>query len=144
VNPGAGAIGNAFSFARFFALLANHGELDGVRLLPHDLVDEFTEGRDDYDVPDQNSGAVMNIGAFGYWTGGGGPAEPILGGASRMLQHPGAGGSIAWAELDTGLAVSICHNRMHDNAVLGAANHPFAPIVTAVREIGAERARSAI
>ena len=29
-----------------------------------------------------------------------------------MLSHTAAGGTIAWADVDSGLAVAFCHNRM--------------------------------
>ena len=51
--------------------------------------------------------------------------------------HGGAGGSFTWADLDTGLAVSLCHNRMHG---AWAAENPLMPIAEAIREIVAERA----
>ncbi|SEG92728.1 CubicO group peptidase, beta-lactamase class C family [Thermomonospora echinospora] len=139
VNPGAGAIGNARAFARFFAMLAGHGELDGVRLLPADVVDGFTEPREDADVTDLYLGGIAHVSAFGYWLGGSSPtANPAVGPNPRILHHPGAGGSISWAELDTGLAVSICHNRMHEGPFEPSA-HPFVPIAEAVRAIAAER-----
>ncbi|WP_141576602.1 serine hydrolase [Actinomadura sp. WMMA1423] len=138
VNPGAGAIGNARSFARFFAMLAGHGELDGVRLLPADRVDGFAEPRDEAGVPDRYLGGVAHVSAFGYWLGGSSPAaNPAIGPDPRILHHPGAGGSISWAELDTGLAVSICHNRMHEGP-FEASGHPFVPIAEAVRAVAAD------
>nr|WP_207933056.1 serine hydrolase [Actinomadura sp. GC306] len=138
VNPGAGAIGDARSFARFFAMLAGHGELDGVRLLPADRVDGFTEPRDEAGVPDRYLGGVAHVSAFGYWLGGSSPAaNPAVGPDPRILHHPGAGGSISWAELDTGLAVSICHNRMHEGP-FEPSGHPFVPIAEAVRAVAAD------
>jgi hypothetical protein len=37
------------------------------------------------------------------------------------------GGSIGWADLDTGVAVSICHNRMFQAAELND-QHPYAQL----------------
>jgi CubicO group peptidase (beta-lactamase class C family) len=139
VNPAAGSIGTARSYARLFAMLAGHGELDGRRLLPADLIEKFTEPRDDAEAVDQYLGLVVPIGAYGYRLAGTGPtAHVLLGASTRILHHPGAGGSIAWAELDTGLAVAICHNRMHEGAPVPASVHPFEPIVKAVRTLARE------
>jgi CubicO group peptidase (beta-lactamase class C family) len=34
--------------------------------------------------------------------------------SKRALCHPGMGGSIGWADLDSKFAVAFCHNRMFD------------------------------
>ncbi|MGQ4267471.1 serine hydrolase domain-containing protein [Nocardiopsis changdeensis] len=141
VNPAAGAIGTASGFSRFFALLACRGELDGIRLLSADRVDALTEPRPGVDEPDLYMGGPARVGAHGLWVGGpGAGAYPVLGDDPRIVHHPGAGGSLSWAELDTGLSVSICHNAMHDGLV-DTPDHPFTPIAEAIREIAAERAR---
>lgn len=134
INPGAGIIANAKSIARFFALLAGRGELDGVRLLSEDRVTGFTEPRPDVDQPDEYMGVPAHVGTSGYWVGGPAPAGyALLGNNAQILHHPGAGGSIGWAELDTGLAVAINHNFMRD----AVGEDPFTPIVSAVRETAA-------
>ncbi|MFE1396974.1 serine hydrolase domain-containing protein [Nocardiopsis dassonvillei] len=139
VNPGAGGIGTASAFARFFALLAGRGELDGIRLLSTERVEELTTPRPHADEPDLYMGKPARLSSYGYWVGSSGEgAYPVLGANPRILHHPGAGGSLAWAELDTGLAVSICHNAMHD-AAPDTPDHPFTPVAEAVREIAAER-----
>jgi hypothetical protein len=57
-----------------------------------------------------------------------------------ILNQPGAGGSTGWAELDTGLAVAICHNRQF---VVDRKDPGFTaritPIADAVREVASER-----
>ncbi|MFF1253731.1 serine hydrolase domain-containing protein [Pseudarthrobacter sp. NPDC058329] len=135
INPGAGIIADAKSIARFFAVLAGRGELDGVRLLSEDRVLSFTEPRPDTEQPDAYMGVPAHVGTSGYWVGGPAPAGyALLGDNPQLLHHPGAGGSIGWAELDTGLAVAINHNFMRD----AAGEDPFTPVVTAVRETAAE------
>ncbi|MFD0855004.1 serine hydrolase domain-containing protein, partial [Actinomadura adrarensis] len=92
VNPGAGSIGTANSYARLFAMLACHGELDGVRLLPADLVTSFTTPRDGDHETDRYLGKVNHVSAYGYWLAGTGPtAYPLLGEGTSVLHHPGAG-----------------------------------------------------
>jgi CubicO group peptidase (beta-lactamase class C family) len=112
--PGAGGYATARSMARFFAMLANGGALDGVRLLPEDLVRTFSIPRRDAEQPDDVHGVPLRIGA-GFWLGGN--LEPanlgrIIGRNPRAIGHPGAGCSVAWADPDKRIAVSISHNRM--------------------------------
>ena len=50
---------------------------------------------------------------------------------SRAIWHPGAGGSIGWADPDARLAVSICHNRMFNTR--NPADDPILTICDAIR-----------
>jgi len=112
--PAVGGIFNARSEARFFAMLANGGVLDGGRLLSEDRVRSFAAPRPHFDDADPVFfGMVVPIGWAGYWLGGdlppvSAPRNP------RALTHPGMGGSLGWADLDQRLAVTFCHNRMFD------------------------------
>ena len=113
VHPGAGGIGDARSVARLYAMLANGGQLDGVRILRPDTVRALTRLRMDPYAVDGVVGRVVIVGEGGFWLGSDHPGvEAAIGTASSILCHPGAGGSIAWADIETGLAVAICHNRM--------------------------------
>jgi CubicO group peptidase (beta-lactamase class C family) len=106
--PFGNGIGNARSCARFFAMLAQKGELDGVRLLSEARVLSFLEPRPEFDRFDACYGKVMPVGAGGFLLN----TMGILPEAPRVLCGVGAGNSVAWADLDTGLALAICHNRM--------------------------------
>jgi CubicO group peptidase (beta-lactamase class C family) len=138
VIPGAGGIANARNVARLFAMLAGKGSFEGCRLLSEERVSSFTQPRPHSDQVDPVLGQVPWIGVGGYWLGGETPpAEPVIGTGRHTLASNGAGGSIAWADLDTGLAVAICHNRMFRiNPPLPPDEHPF-------HEIG-EYARSLV
>jgi CubicO group peptidase (beta-lactamase class C family) len=129
---GVGGIFNARSEARFWAMLANEGELQGARVLSRELAKTLNEPRADRDEPDQvmfNRPLPISIG--GFWLGG--PQPPVCSARSpRALCHPGQGGSIGWADPDTGLAVAICHNRLFNAAT--AEEDPILPIANAVRE----------
>ena len=95
-------------------MLANGGALDDVRILPEPLVQTFSQLRPDSDKPDDVQGIPLRIGA-GFWLGGNSQPENLgrqIGHNPRAIGHPGAGGSIAWADPDKRLAVAICHNRM--------------------------------
>lgn len=138
VVPGAGGIANARSVAKLFAMLAGKGALGGHRILSEDRVSAFTEPRPNSAQVDPVLGQVPWIGVGGYWLGGPTPpAEPVIGVGPHTLASNGAGGSIAWADLNTGLAVAICHNRMFRiMPPLPPDEHPF-------HEIG-EYARSLV
>jgi CubicO group peptidase (beta-lactamase class C family) len=142
--PGAGGIANAESVARLFALLAQRGQFRGVRLLSPERVDACRVPRDDSLAPDMIFEAPAWIGQGGYWLGGALRRRiPTDGSLPTVLDQPGAGGSTGWAELDTGLAVAICHNRQF---VVNRKDPNFTaritPIADAVREVASERVAS--
>jgi CubicO group peptidase (beta-lactamase class C family) len=112
--PAAGGFATARALARFFAMLANGGSLDDARILPDALVRTFSRPKPGSDEPDDVQGIPLRIGA-GFWLGGNSQPENLgrqIGHNPRSIGHPGAGGSIAWADPDKRLAVAICHNRM--------------------------------
>ncbi|MDX3457142.1 serine hydrolase [Streptomyces sp. ME02-8801-2C] len=139
VDPGAGAVATARAVARIFAMLAEGGELDGVRLLSRERVATFTRPRAGADDPDKVLTIPVWFGANGFWLGGEeGASDPLVGDHRDVVYSPGAGGSLAWADLRDRLAVAICHNDMDTPAVV-SPERTFAPVVRAVREIAAER-----
>jgi len=110
---GVGGIFNALSTARFFAMLANGGELDGVRLLSADRVASFANPRRNSDEPDVVIfGMPLPLGEAGFWLG---TEQGMTGPARypRAICHPGAGNSQGFADLKTGLSFAWCHNRMY-------------------------------
>jgi len=130
--PGAGGIMNARSEARFFAMLANGGALGGVRLLSEERVRSFYTPRAHRDEVDQVLARAINLGISGFHLGGESPpAPPVIGSNPHTLSHPGAGGSIGWADPDARLAVGICHNRMFDAQT--PQDNPLQPIGDAIR-----------
>jgi CubicO group peptidase (beta-lactamase class C family) len=133
--PGAGGVMTARSLARVFAMLANGGCLGDVRLLSTERVEGLTVPRRDALEPDEVLGEVVPVGQGGFWLGGvGPPANPIVGSGRRIVYHAGSGGSIAWADLDTNLAVVILHNRKTSEP-WDLRSHPFGPISEAVRTV---------
>lgn len=131
--PAVGGISNAQSLARFWALLANEGELDGVRLLTSAAVRGLVQQRSGNDEVDPVLGSMLKLGDGGMWM----PDAPAVArwvGRGRVLCHPGAGGSIGWANLDTGVAVAFCHNRMFPFG-LPEYQDPWVPIVEALETI---------
>ena len=134
--PATGGIMNARSVARFFALLANGGSLGDTRLLSKERVRSFSTLRERSDEIDAVTGSALRIGIGGLWVGGPSPpAEPIVGENPHIVCHPGAGGTIAWADPDIGLSAAICHNRMYNRGTMRPDENPFASLADAIREV---------
>jgi len=113
--PAVGGIFTARSAARFWAMLANGGTLGGVRLLSADRVASFAAPRPHFDDADPVFfGMKVPIAWSGFWLGGADSPPVSAPRNMRALCHPGMGGSIGWADPDSGLAVAFCHNRMFD------------------------------
>lgn len=129
---GVGGIFNARSEARFWAMLANGGALNGVRLLSNALVSTLNTPRSNSEEPDPVMfGIPLPISIGGFWLGGEHP--PVCSVRNpRAICHPGAGGSIGWADPDHNLAVAICHNKMFNAS--SVETDPIVPIANAVRE----------
>ena len=128
--PGAQGIMNARSQARFYAMLANGGELDGVRLLSEHRVRTFHVPRPPSDY-DPVSGTPHN-GTIGGFHFAGSPGMGAMGSNPLAFGHNGAGGSLGWADPTHRLAVAIQHNRMVAHGP--PAESPLTPIGTAVRK----------
>ena len=128
--PGAQGIMNARSEARFWAMLANGGQLDGVRLLSEERVRLFSVRRPpcDYDA----YYGVPHIGSIGGFHLAGSHGMAPAGRGPRLFGHTGAGASLGWSDPDARLAVAITHNRMF--APDPPEQNPFVPIGNAVRQ----------
>lgn len=134
--PGTGAIMNARSGARLFALLANGGELDGNRLLSLERIRSFTTLRSHSDAPDLvllGGGRVRPpIGVGGYWLSG----SP-MGAGPGVLSHGGGSTSSIFVDIDRGLSVAICQNRCFASTLPGA-DRPFTALASAIHAVVAE------
>ena len=110
---GVGGIFTARSEARFWAMLAQGGELDGVRILSKDRVNSFITPSDLDGQVDPVLSAVLPISSGGYWLGSD-HLRVYSVKNPRAICHPGAGGSLGWADIDNNIAVAICLNRMYN------------------------------
>lgn len=112
--PSANGHFSARALARMYGALANGGEVDGVRLVSPDRVTRMQ--RIYTREPDR---VIMNMPinkGIGYFMGGAnngvsgatGPRETSFG-------HPGAGGSIAFADPEVGLSIAVTLNKMQNS-----------------------------
>jgi CubicO group peptidase (beta-lactamase class C family) len=137
--PGAGGIMNSRSVARFFAMLANGGQLDGVRLLSEERVRLFSVPRPPADY-DYTLGSVSNVGIGGFHLTAGIGGRPTAyqmaaaGSGHRTFGHPGAGGQTGWADPDHRLAVAVLHNRLVRARESHPSTNPTVKVGNAVRE----------
>lgn len=104
VIPAANGIGTARDMARFYACIANGGELNGTRLLDEETVAEATQTY----AETESDGTLSRPAryALGFWTGG--LANDMFGSFSRerMFGHAGLGSIFGWGdpELNVGFA----------------------------------------
>lgn len=104
VIPAANGIGTARDMARFYACIANGGELDGTRLLAAETVDNATQTH----AETESDGTLSRPARYGlgFWTGG--LANDMFGSFSRerMFGHAGLGSIFGWGdpELNVGFA----------------------------------------
>lgn len=106
-HPAAGAVSDALSVARHYAALSRGGRAS---LFTNDHVSELSAivtGEED-----QVLGRRIRK-ALGYWVAG--PAQDAtapMGTESTSFGHPGAGGSIGWADRSRAIGVGIVKNLM--------------------------------
>lgn len=129
---GVGGIFSARAEARFWSMLAQGGALDGVRLLPEQLVASLNTPRANSEEADAVMfGFPLPITIGGFWFGG--PQPPVAAVKhARAICHPGQGGSIGWADAEAQLAVAICHNRLFNPRT--TEEDALLPIANAIRE----------
>jgi CubicO group peptidase (beta-lactamase class C family) len=127
-----GGIFSARSEARFWAILANGGELDGVRLLSKERVDAACVPRPNVEPDPVYFNAPMALSQGGYWMHSATTPFTCPAKGARTICVPGAGASLGWADPDAGLAVAYCHNRMM--RPMRCADHPLTAIADTIRE----------
>ena len=107
-----GGIGSASSLAKFYAMLASGGEMNGRRYfsaasLAH-MTTTLTSGVDRvFQAPTAFSAGFMKDPADA--------TERIFGPSSRAFGHPGAGGSHAFADPENGIAFAYVMNQMEQS-----------------------------
>ncbi|HTQ18286.1 serine hydrolase domain-containing protein [Mycobacterium sp.] len=100
--PAVNGVVTARALAKVYAAIANGGEIEGTRLLSSELVDGL-KGKSDL-TPDLNLGIP-----FTYHKGfQSSPVPGLLPGYG----HIGLGGTVGWADPDTGSSLAYVHNRL--------------------------------
>lgn len=130
---GVGGIFTARSEARFWAILANGGELDGRRLLSQERVDAACLPRPGKDPDPVYFNAPMTLSQGGYWMHSDASPMTCPAKGARTICVPGAGGSLGWADPDAKVAVAFCHNRM--TRARTCADNPLTRIADTIREV---------
>jgi len=106
VQPAGGGIATARDLARFYAMMAGGGSLDGTRILQRETVVEVTspqsEGMDHTLERDVRRCLGLSLGDMRM-----GSSEEVT---SKSFGHGGAGTSVGWADPDAGLAVAFITN----------------------------------
>jgi len=122
VVPAGGGISTARDLARFFAMLAAGGTLDGVRILSPESVERAVAVQ--VEVHRDRSLGIPMRWALGFHLGG--HRVDLFGydTSPRAFGHGGHGSSVGWADPELGLAVAIITNGMRgpaDHALRAAA-----------------------
>jgi len=104
-----GGIGSASAIAKFYALLANGGEIGGRRFFKEETIGQMTTALVDgvdriFEIPTAFSAGLMKD--------TGNPDRRIFGPSAQAFGHPGAGGSHAFADPENNIAFAYVMNQM--------------------------------
>lgn len=114
VIPAGGGIATARDLARFYAMLAAGGALDGVRILSPESVERATALQ--VEVKRDRSLGIPMRWALGFHLGGNRIDLFGYDTSPRAFGHGGHGSSVGWADPDLELAVAIVTNGMRGPA----------------------------
>jgi CubicO group peptidase (beta-lactamase class C family) len=112
--PSTNGHGNARAVARIYAALASGGTLDGVRLVSSDTIDRMRT--ESWFGPCEMTDRIFRY-AYGFFLN-----EPLMspmGTNPRAFGHPGAGGSLGFADPENGIAFSYSPSLMCAGGGLG-------------------------
>ncbi len=109
-----GGIGSATSLAKFYAMLANDGELDGKRFFNQETISQMattlTSGIDRvFQIPTAFSAGFMKDSPE--------TSNRLFGPSSLAFGHPGAGGSHAFADPENGISFAYVMNQMEQSVL---------------------------
>lgn len=111
--PAKGGIGSARSIAKFYAMMANGGVWNGQRILPQEVIEQAQQLQ--IDAPDK---VLLTNTAFsaGFMKdpldANGVKLRQLFGPSTQAFGHPGAGGSLAFADPENGIAFAYVMNQM--------------------------------
>ena len=104
-----GGIGSAEALAKFYAMLANGGELEGCRFFVPEtmklMINSIADGNDRvFEIPTAFSAGFMKDSVRS--------PRPVFGRSRAAFGHPGAGGSHAFADPENNIAFAYVMNQM--------------------------------
>ena len=120
--PAGNGVTNAASLARMYA--ATIGEVDGVRLLSPETVDKARTLRTGSMSPAGDLGKLQLLPPMRYGLGFQLPADETAALGEGSFGHDGAGGRLAFAHPESGVAAAFVANSMHN--VMGAPDPRWA------------------
>ncbi|MXV64460.1 serine hydrolase [Natronorubrum sp. JWXQ-INN-674] len=114
VIPAANGIGTAGDMARFYACLANDGELEGTQFLSPETVERMTALEAETDA----DGTLGREGRFalGFWKGGTTVAPYGTLSPERVFGHAGLGSSVGWADPEKNIGFAYVTNGVRDGS----------------------------
>jgi CubicO group peptidase (beta-lactamase class C family) len=107
-----GGIGSASALAKFYAMLANGGEINGRKFFTSDTIKLMTTTISDgldrvFEIPSAFSAGLMKNAA--------GAKRKLFGPSSNAFGHPGAGGSHAFADPENRIGFAYVMNQMEQS-----------------------------
>jgi CubicO group peptidase (beta-lactamase class C family) len=119
VIPAANGIGTARDMARFYACIANGGELAGNRILNEETVETATQTHAETEFDGTLSRPARY--ALGFWTGG--LANDMFGTVSteRMFGHAGLGSIFGWGDPEHSIGFAYVTNGIREESYEHAA-----------------------
>jgi CubicO group peptidase (beta-lactamase class C family) len=131
IIPAANGVGTARDMARFYACIANGGELDGTRILAEETVAEATRLHAEAEV----DGTLERPSRYALGFAKGGLPTDRFGTVSheRQFGHGGLGSSFAWGDPQEEVAFAYVTNGIRDGAFEHHAR--VTQLVDAVREL---------
>jgi CubicO group peptidase (beta-lactamase class C family) len=109
-----GGIGSASAIAKFYALLANGGEIGGVQFFTKKTIGQMTTTL--VDGPDRIF-EIPTAFSAGFMKDTGDAQRRIFGPSPKAFGHPGAGGSHAFADPENNIAFAYVMNQMEQTVL---------------------------
>lgn len=119
-----GGVGSARGLAKFYAMLAQGGQWNGAQIVPESVVRHFeqtlTQEEDSVLLtPIAFSTGMMQDALNTDPESDGGKLRELYGPSLRAYGHPGAGGSLAFADPENGISFAYVMNQMEIGALPG-------------------------
>ena len=104
-NPSSGGHGNARAIARVYAMLANNGEIDGVRLLRPETVEQLSKIQWEGNCAMTGAPRRMGLGFMHNC-----PPNSPMGPNMKAFGHGGSGGAFTFCDRERNMAFGYCTN----------------------------------